>query len=131
GARMSATAGWEGTSLSLSCLADRLPEALAIIAEAIQEPGFPEDEVQRVREQQLAAIRQREMDPAALATDSAYARYFAARVPYARRVHGTVEAVAGIGSRDMLGFADANYRPGKGGLVVAGDVDPGEVEAMV
>lgn len=131
GARMSTSAGWEGTSLSLSCLADRLPEALGIVAEAVLEPGFPDDEVERVREQQLAAIRQRLMDPSSLATDAAQERYFAAEVPYARRVKGTTGSVSGIGSAEMLGWADANYRPGRGGLVVAGDVDPGEVEAMV
>lgn len=130
GARMSTSAGWEGTSLSLSCLADRLPEALAIVAEAVLEPSFPDDEVARVREQKLAAIRQREMDPGSLATDAAYETYFAAGVPYARRVDGTTEAISGVGSADMLGYADANYRPGRGGLVVAGDVDAGEVRAM-
>lgn len=131
GARMSASAGWEGTSLSLSCLADRLPEALGIVAEAVLEPGFPEDEVARSREQKLAAIRQRLMDPASLASDEAQDRYFAPSVPYARRREGTVESVSRVGSAEMLGYADANYRPGHGGLVVAGDVDPGEVETMV
>ncbi|MDH3271718.1 MAG: insulinase family protein [Gemmatimonadota bacterium] len=131
GARMSASAGWEGTSLSLSCLADRLPEALGILAEAVLAPGFPRAEVERAREQQLAALRQRDMDPAALASDTANEQYFAPGVPYARRVDGTEEAVSRLEPGDLRGFADANYRPGRGGLVVAGDVDPGEVEAMV
>lgn len=131
GARVSTSAGWEGTSVSLSCLADRLPEALGIVAEAVLEPSFPDDEVRRVLSQQLAAIRQREMDPGSLATDQAQRRYFAPEVPYARRVHGTTESVGAMGRSDMLGYAEANYRPGRGGLVVAGDVDPGEVEAMV
>lgn len=131
GARMSASAGWEGTSLSLSCLADRLPEALGIVAEAVLQPGFPEGEVDRVREQQLAAIRQRLMDPASLATDAANERFFADGVPWARRIEGSAESVARIGAPQMTAWAEANYRPGRGGLVVAGDVDVGEVEAMV
>lgn len=131
GARMSASAGWEGTSLSLSCLADRLPEALAIVAEAVLQPGFPENEVDRVREQQLAAIRQRLMDPSSLATDSANARFFADGVPWARRIEGSAESVSKIGPGEMAAWAEANYRPERGGLVVAGDVDAGEVAAMV
>lgn len=131
GARMSASAGWEGTSISLSCLADRLPEALAIVAEALLEPGFPDNEVERVREQQLAAIRQRLMDPSSLATDSANARFFADGVPWARRIEGSAESVAKVGSAQMAAWADANYRPERGGLVVAGDVDGGEVASMV
>ncbi|MGB1780272.1 MAG: insulinase family protein, partial [Longimicrobiales bacterium] len=30
GARLSASAGWEGTTVGISCLADRLPEAFAL-----------------------------------------------------------------------------------------------------
>lgn len=131
GARVSVSAGWEGTSLSLSCLADRLPEALAIVAEAVLSPGFPDDEVARVREQQLAAIRQRLMDPGSLATDAANRRFFADGVPYGRRVDGSPESVQALSAKAMSGWAEANYRPGEGGLVVAGDVDPGEVESMV
>lgn len=131
GARMSASAGWEGTSVSLSCLADRLPAALAILAEAALEPSFPEVEVERVVEQQLAAIRQRKMDPSSLASDVAAERYFAAPVPYARNIRGTADSVASFASTHLAGFADANYRPKRGGLVVGGDLEPDEVERLV
>ncbi len=131
GARMSASAGWEGTSVGLSCLADRLPEALAILTETVLEPDFPEDEVERALDQQLATIRQRQMDPGSLATDTALTRYFAPSVPYARSVDGTVESIEGMSRDSLRGFADGNYRPELGGLIVVGDVDPGEVESMV
>lgn len=131
GARMSASAGWEGTTLGLSCLADRLPDAMAILAEAVVEPAFPEDEVARAVQQQVATIRQRAMDPGALASDTALSRYFDAAVPYARSVEGTAESVAGVTRDALRGYADANYRPGRGGLIVVGDVEPGEVESMV
>lgn len=130
GARMSASGGWEGTSVGLSCLAERLPEALAILAEALLEPDFPEVEVERARDQQLAEIRQRAMDPSSLATDSALARYFEADVPYARPVDGTTESIAAMGRADLSGYAQANYRPGRGGLIVVGDVEPTEVQRM-
>lgn len=131
GARVSASGGWEGTSVGLSCLADRLPEALGILAESLLEPAFPEDEVDRAREQQLAGIRQREMDPASLASDSAPPHYFAAGVPYARPLAGTTASISAMSRDDLRGYADANYRPGRGGLVVAGDVETTEVEQMV
>jgi zinc protease len=131
GARMSASSGWEGTSVGLSCLADRLPEAFGILAESVLEPDFPEDEVARALEQQVASIRQREMDPGSLASDAALERYFAAHLPYARSVDGTLESISGISRDSLRGFAEANYRPVDGGMIVVGDVDPGEVEAMV
>jgi zinc protease len=131
GARVSANGGWEGTSIGLSCLAERLPEALALLAEMLLEPGFPEDEVARAREQQLATIRQRTMDPSSIATDAARRRYFLPGVPYGRSVEGTEASVGGVGPAAMRGYVDANYRPGDGGLIVVGDVDPAEVQAMV
>jgi zinc protease len=130
GARLNVGVGWEGTSVGLSCLADRLPEALALLAETLLEPAFPDDEVQRALEQHLAGIRQRAKDPAALASDAASARYFAPTVPYARPVDGVADTFAGVTRKELIGYADASYRPQGGGLIVVGDVDAGEVEAM-
>ena len=128
GARMGVSTGWEGTNVSISCLADRLPAALEILAEAVLEPDFPEEEFARARDQSLAAIRQRAMDPSALASDQASMRYFAPGVPYARPLGGTVESVSALGRDDLRGYADAWYRPGT--LVVVGDIDSGEMEEM-
>ena len=132
GARASAYAGWEGTTVSLTCLVDRLEEAFPLVAEMVMEPAFPAGEVDRAREQRLASIRQRAMDPSALASDRALDRYYTARVPYARPVGGSEESVAGLSRESLLGYADAAYRPGnRGGLVVAGDVETREVADLV
>jgi zinc protease len=63
GARISLSTGWDATSVTLTCMAERLPAAMSLLAEAAMEPAFPEDEVQRLRDQKLATIRQRRMDP--------------------------------------------------------------------
>ncbi len=130
GARLTVTTGWEGMSLSLSCLAERLPEGLALLAETVLEPDFPEGEVARARDQQLAAIRQRSMDPGSLASDEAARRIFAGGVPYARRRSGTLASVEPLGPAYLRGFAEAHFRPGRGGLVLAGDLDPGEMLSL-
>lgn len=127
GARFGAHGGWEGTSAHVYCLADRLPEAMALLAEAVLEPSFPEDEVARAKQQHLAGIRQRKMDPGSLASDTALGRYFAEGVPYGRPQDGTERSIAPVTRDDLVGYADANYRPGSGGLVVVGDVDTTEV----
>jgi len=111
-------------------VAERLPEALGLMAETLVEPAFPAEEVDRAREQQLAGLRQRLMDPGALASDTALTRYYAEHVPYARALDGTVGSVAPLGRADLVGYADANLRPAGGGLIVVGDVDAGEVQAL-
>ncbi len=131
GARIGVSTGWEGTTVELSCLADRLAEALPLLAEAVLEPAFPEDEVERARDQRLATLRQRSKDPASLAVDHLMSRIFASATPYARPRGGTEASVAAMTRDHVRGYADAAYRPEQGALVIAGDVDAGEVEALV
>lgn len=130
GARFGTHGGWEGTTLELYCLADRLPEALALLAETAREPGFPADEVARVKEQHLAELRQRLMDPGSLANDVARSRYYAETVPYARPLDGTVDSVVPLTPDDLREHVGATYRPGGGGLIVVGDVDGSEIQAL-
>ncbi|GMV07833.1 MAG: peptidase M16 [Gemmatimonadota bacterium] len=130
GARLSVTTGWEGTSVSLSCLAERLAEGLGLLAETVLEPDFPDAEVARARDQQLAGIRQRAMDPASLASDEAARRTFVEGIPYARPQEGTTTSVEPLGRDHLRGFAEAYFRPGRGGLVLVGDLDAGEMEAL-
>lgn len=130
GARFGTSGGWEGTTLDLYCLADRLPEALALLAETAREPSFPADEVARVKEQQLAELRQRLMDPASLASDVARSRYYAESVPYGRPLDGTVGSVASLTPGDLTDHVAATYRPEGGGLIVVGDVDAREIQAL-
>jgi zinc protease len=130
GARFGAHGGWDGTWVDVYCMADRLPEALGLLAEAVREPAFPAAEVDRARERQLADLHQRLMDPGSLADDAARARYFAQGAPYARPVEGTLASLASVTEADLAAFAEANYRPEGGGLIVVGDVDAREVQAI-
>jgi len=126
GADLDVGTGWNATTVSLSCLADRLPEALALLGEMVLEPAFPEAEVDRMRGQHLARIRQRGMDPGALASDAAAREVYADGEPYGRPLLGSLESISGLIPDTLRGFAEAYYRPAGGGLVLAGDVDPGE-----
>lgn len=130
GARFSASGGWEGTSVEVYCLADRLAEALGLLAEVVRTPSFPSEEVERARGQQLAGLRQRLMDPGDLADDVALARYYAEGDPYARPLDGTLASLASFTRADVAAYAEAAYVPGGGALVVVGDVDAGEVQGL-
>jgi predicted Zn-dependent peptidase len=129
GAELHVASGWDATTVAVTCLAERLPRALELVAEVVAESTFPDAEVARHRDQQLARIRQRAMDPASLANDWAAKLFYAKGVPYGRPLSGTHESVASFGHEDVKGFAERFYRPGGGGLVLAGDVDARAVAA--
>lgn len=130
GADVSVDASWDATLASVSCLADRLPEALDLLAEMVLAPSFPETELERAREQALARIRHREKDPSSLASDRAAGLFYAEGEPYGRPAGGTLASVAPLDVAAARTFAETHYRPAGAGLVVAGDVDTDEVEAL-
>ncbi|MEC9015844.1 MAG: pitrilysin family protein, partial [Gemmatimonadota bacterium] len=130
GARLGVSTGWEGTNIAVSVLADRLPEAFSLLAEVVLEPDFPSVEVDRAREQQLADIRQRSMDPSALASDEVSRRFYAKGLPYARPQVGTEASISSVSRDQIRGYAEACYRPGSGGLIVVGDVDPEQIRSL-
>ena len=131
GATLQLSVGWDATTASLSCLAERLPEALALLAEVVREPGHPASEVERTRDQLLARIRQRSMDPGALAGDWTARLLYADGVPYGRPLGGTVASVSALGAPEASEFARSWYRPAGAAVVLAGDVDPNEGAALV
>jgi zinc protease len=130
GSGLSVQTGWEATTLSMTCLADRKDEGLDLLAEALLEPSFPEEEVDRLKSQRLASIRQRRMDPGSLADDSVAHFIFADSVPYHRPLAGTRDSVEKLGSAEIRDHWAERFRPGGGGVVVVGDVDSGEVAEL-
>ena len=131
GTSLSVQTGWDSTVLSVTCLADRKEEAMGLLAEVLLEPAFPEDEVDRFKDQRLAAIQQRRMDPGSLADDSAAHFFFADSVPYHRPLAGTSSSIETMGAQLIRQFWEGNFRASGAGLVVVGDVDIPEVEGLV
>lgn len=130
GADLDVGTGWNATTVSLSSLANRFGDALELLGEMVLEPAFPEAEVDRMRGQQLARIRQRAMEPGALAAELISREMYADDEPYGRPLLGSLESVEAVSPETLRGYADAYYRPAGAGLVVAGDVDATEVLAM-
>jgi zinc protease len=130
GADLRVSTGWDSTAVALSCLAERKDEASELLAELVLDPSFPDDEVERIRNQRLARIRQRTMTPASLADDRAAHLLYADGVPYGRPAGGTEASVSGLDRSRLDAFRSAHFRPSGAGLVVVGDVDAGEILAL-
>jgi zinc protease len=131
GAALDTNAGWDATTVSLTCLPDRLPRALELLGEVVRDSTFPESEVSRARDQRLARIRQRAMDPGGMANDHAARLFYAEGAPYGRPVAGTLASVSAFDRDAVLEFARSSYRPGGAGIVMAGDLDERNVTALL
>jgi len=131
GASLHAEAGWDGISVSVDVPAERLGEALALVAEVSSEPTFPADDVDRMRDERLNDILQAKADPCRRADESFVSTIYAAGVPYARPSAGTETTVPGLDAAACVALHARRFDPARMTLVIGGDLrafdDAGDV----
>jgi zinc protease len=74
GASLEADVDWDSGMLAMTMLSTHFSDALALLAEVVLEPAFPERELERLKAERLAELLQRRSDPRALADDM-FARF--------------------------------------------------------
>ena len=124
GIQLDVSAGWDSIVAGTTVPSARFDEAAELLAEVVREPSFPDGEVRRVCERQVASLLQRRKDPRSLAADMSARFTFAPEVPYGRPAAGTTGTVRAIERDDVTDFYRAAFSPTHAALVVVGDVDP-------
>jgi zinc protease len=122
GSGLRVSTGWDATTVTFTCVAERLEEMLDLLSDVVREPSFPPGEVQRMRNEQLASIRQRKLDPGRLADDALDRAVFPADHPFHRPLAGDEGTVSALDREGAAAFAEERYAPGAGGLVLVGDL---------
>lgn len=122
GSGLRVSTGWNATTVTFTCVAERLDPMLEILSEVVREPSFPSDEVDRMRNEQLASIRQRSMNPGRVADDALDRTVFPPAHPYHRPLVGLETSVSSLGSEHTATFAAERYAPSRGGLILVGDL---------
>ena len=114
--------GRHQTSASATCLSDDFPAVLALVADVIRHPAFPEPEVATRRADLISSIRKEEDNPAQMAVD-AFVRALYGSHPYSRKVRGTVASVEALKRQDLVRCYQKGFVPTGLTVVVVGDVD--------
>lgn len=125
GASLGTGAGEDWTSITLNTTTEFLDEALDIMADVVQNPIFPADEFETERKRMLTALQVELSQPTAVASRHFIDGLYGAH-PYGNQM--TVQSVKGITPGDLQQFHSTHYRPNNALFVVAGDVDPEEIE---
>ncbi len=118
--------GFSGRSslgLTLDVTSDKLEPSLDLFAEALLEPGFDAEEIERERRETLAAIERREDQPAQLAFLLFYETHYQ-RHPYRLAILGSRESVAGFDAAALRAHHERLVHGENLVIGVAGDVDP-------
>lgn len=131
GVMQDASVSWDSTHVGFTALRSRLEPAVAVLADLVRRPDFPEAEVDRARAERLAAIAQRRASPGSLADEVLMRAIYAPGVPFARPLGGTPASVQGLTREDVAAFHALRYAPAGAAVVAAGDVTPDEVARLV
>lgn len=127
GASVSTSAGWDVSSISMRGNTATLDSALALMADLLLNPSFPEGELERLRTERLTSLMQiRDRGPA-IADRVFNEVVYGPRHPYGRLLTGTEQSTALITRSDIAEFYQSYYRPNNSVLIVAGDVQPDDL----
>ncbi len=106
---------------------DRMWELFADVA---IDPAFAADDVERIRQQLIAGLREAETSPDA-ALQAAQERSIYAGHPYALNPNGTIKNVSAFTAADLRNYHRSLMQTSRLLLVVVGDIDAEQLKAKV
>jgi zinc protease len=122
--------GRNSIGLTLDCLSETLEPAFELFADAILEPRFDNDEIERERRESLAALERRE-DQLGQRAFQLFARTEFETHPYRMTVLGEAESVSALTRDDLIAHSQRLIHPERAAISVVGDVDPEVIARLV
>jgi zinc protease len=123
GATLDGSAGLESSAVTLNVMPDKLPAAMAIMADVARNPAFAADELDRQRQLALDSLQVAMREPGAVAGFVA-APVLYAGTPFGHTPTGTPASLARIKSPDLAKIHASYFRPDNAILVLTGDITP-------
>lgn len=120
--------GRETAVASLKCLPEDMATGLGLMAEVLRAPTFPQDEMDRMRDRLLLAVREADSDTRAVAAKHLLEGLYPEGHPYRSSANGTGESLQGLVRADLEAFHQAHYGPSGAIITVVGNVDPAAVQ---
>jgi len=125
GASLSTSSDLDISYISMNTLEQSLDNSLELFADVILNPAFPENEFERLKKEQLAAIQREKAQPVGMAlrviTKYMYGEGHAYSLPYTGT--GFENTVSELTREDMINFYDRWMKPNNATIVVVGDVE--------
>ena len=122
GADLTTASNSDASAVRLNVPVARLRDALPIMADVALRPTFPQQDLERLRQERLTALLQARNDPSALAP-LAFARVlYGTMHRYGTGQQGTEATLKAFTRQDLVTFHDTMYQPSDATLIVVGDV---------
>nr|WP_111301543.1 pitrilysin family protein [Paracoccus saliphilus] len=130
GARLSFEASDDSISVGFQALNDTRDEAADLLAQALTQPRFDDQAVERVRAQVQAIIRSEANDPNSIASKEMAQQAWGDH-PYATSINGTMESVAPLGRQDLVVAKNRTLARDRVIVGAAGDISAEELGPLL
>ena len=116
-------------SLRSLSVADKREPALRLFTEVVGKPTFPEDALQRIKNQMLAGFEYEKQNPGKIAGKTLFANLYGSH-PYGHPSDGTAQTIPGITLEQLRAFHAKAYTAGNAVIALVGDLSRSEAEAI-
>ncbi|HEU4562952.1 MAG TPA: pitrilysin family protein [Longimicrobium sp.] len=130
GLSLDAGVSWDTGQVGFTCLRARLEPGFELLADVVRRPTFPQDEVERLRDERLSTIRQRRGTPSSVADEAQSRWMYAPGNVFARPLGGMLRTMETITRDEIVAFHARRYRAAGATLVAAGDASVDEIVAL-
>lgn len=110
-----------------SSLSKHTGDLLRIVSDAVLNPTFPEEELEKVKKQVLSGLANTPTSPGEIASNLVAATNFGKLHPYGEVM--TEETLENIDRQDLVDYHNTYFRPNAAYLIVVGDITPDEAYA--
>ena len=128
GASLGAGSNLDTSTVSFSALTTTLEDSLDIFSDVVLNPAFPPNEMDRLKIQQINAIKREQFSPGGMALRIfprlVYGEGHAYSNPFSGA--GTLDSVASIQVSDLTKFHSTWFKPNNATMIVVGDITMAE-----
>ena len=133
GATLDAGGDLDQVHVNMTSLREKLDRALALYADVILHPSFPQADLDRVKQITLANIKQEQVDPYTMGLRVLPILLYGSGHAYGQPLtgSGTESSVHGVTRTDLVHFHDSWFKPNHATLIAVGDISMPELTATL
>jgi len=120
--------------INISTTRPNLPEVLKLAAEIVKEPIFPADELEKMKNENLAGIEANRSEPGFIASmrlQKHTNKYPKEDPRYAESIDETIASIKGVNLEDLKKFHKDFYGASNATVSAVGDFDPAELQKQM
>lgn len=130
GGNLSITSDTDSVNVGIACLREDFPALLALLADGLRRPAFPQPQFDLLRRQKLVRLQERDQDPSAVANIRLFETLYGGH-PYGKPSSGYTETVRNITIDDVRFFHSQRYGPEGAIFGIAGDIEASHAMTLV